>query len=145
MHQRQSNARKTVLRNPQRSTVTMHTAYKSALGDSTHTGVGQLTSLTFFPFNSEINLSNRSSSASMPTAERTFLTSLEVGEAFPPIWRVGRRQYDASVVVDRLEPGGLFSPESLHTLGKFYKRLSKGDSHKSLRRRDINNLGRSAL
>ena len=50
-------------------------------------GPRQLTVLMSLPFSSEISLSRRSSSASMPTAERTFLTSLAEGEPFPPIWR----------------------------------------------------------
>ena len=48
--------------------------------------------LTSLPSSSEMSFSRRSSSASMPTALRTFLMSAAEGEALPPIWR---RRYAA--------------------------------------------------
>jgi hypothetical protein len=60
--------------------------YQSVPGSDVQ-GLRQLTVLMSLPFSSKISLSRRSSSASMPTAERTFLTSLAEGEPFPPIWR----------------------------------------------------------
>lgn len=51
-----------------------------------------LTSCKSLPSSSLINLSNRSSSASIPTDERTFLTSLAEGDVLPPS---PRRRYAA--------------------------------------------------
>ena len=51
-----------------------------------------LTSAMFLPCNSEISLSRRSSSASIPTVPSSLLMSAALGSVFPPIWR---RRYAA--------------------------------------------------